>query len=323
MKLLARLFRRPPAPPPVRAPTQSERLASLQAAPVDVIASTALSDEDVNLRVAAVRVLADGTVLRGLAGLDEPPQGAGSRTPSTVRQAAQQRLAQLIDAGQVDLAAICSEPGGLSQSLNVAALCADASRLREVLARIDDPAELARLVVEGPSSRVRQAAAAGIEDPARLHELLPRVRGKDKSVYKLIKQKCDVLVAAQRQADEVARESVVVCESLERHGARAHDPLYAATLEALTKRWSALPAGMDPLLQERGQRALERCREVVATHEREMARQAAEQAAARDAARAADEARARARETPATGRRCAGGGRRTGTGRDHCGARSG
>ncbi len=296
MKLLARLFRKSPPPPPVRAPTQSERLASLQAAPVDVIASTALGDEDVSLRVAAVRALADGATLRGLAGLGDPPNDASMRTPPAVRQAALQRLARLIDAGQVDFAACCSGPGRLSQALNVAALCTDPARLREVLARIEDPAELARLVVDSPSSRVRQAAAAAIDDPARLHELLLQVRGKDKTVYKLIKQKCDALVAAQRQVDSVARETAAVCASLERHGTKAHDPLYAATLEALTTRWHALPAGTDTLLQERGLQALERCREVVAAHERERARLAAEQAAARDAARAAQEERERARE---------------------------
>ena len=296
MKLLARLFRKSPPPAPVRAPTQSERLASLQAAPVDVIASTALGDEDVNLRVAAVRVLADGAALRGLAGVDDPLHGTGTRTPPAVRQAALQRLAQLIDAGEIDFTTFCSEPAGLSQALNVAALCTDATRLHEVLARIDDPAELATLVVASPSSRVRQAAAALIDDPAQLHELLPRVRGKDKSVYKIIKQKCDALVAVQREADAAAREATAVCASLERHGARTHDPLYAATLEALTTRWDALPAGTDRQLQERGQQALERCREVIATHERELARLAAEQTAAREAAREAQAARERAHE---------------------------
>ncbi len=296
MKLLSRLFRKSPPPQPVRAPTQSERLASLRAAPVEVVASTALSDDDVTLRVAAVGVLADGATLRGLAGVDDARQGANTRTPPAVRQAAQQRLAQLIDAGEVDFAAFCSGPGGPSQALAVAALCSDATRLGEVLARIVDPIELARLVVESPSSRVRQAAAAAIDDPARLHDLLPRVRGRDKTVYKLIRQKCDALVAAQRKADDVARETAAVCASLERHGARTHDPLYAATLEALTTRWRELPAGTDPLLQERSQQALQRCLEVVAAHEREMARQAAGQAAARDAARAAHEARERARE---------------------------
>lgn len=171
---------------------------------------------------------------------------------ASVRQAAHQRLAQLFDEGA-----------------------------------IADPAVLATLALEGPSSRVRQAAASAIEEPAQLHELLPRVRGKDKSVYKIIRQKCDALIAEQRRAEEYAREVATLCTSLEEHGARAHDPVYEATLENLTARWNALAARPDAEFEQRGTRAIERCREVIAAHAQEVARQAAE----REAERAAREAR--------------------------------
>ncbi len=133
-------------------------------------------------------------------------------------------------------------------------------------------------MVDSPSSRVRQSAAAAIDDPAQLHELLPRLRGKDKTAYKLIRQKCDALLAAQRQAEQFARETAELCESLEQHGEKPHDPHYAASFERLTARWSALAPRPDALLEQRFQRAVERCREVMAAHEREVARQAAEPA---------------------------------------------
>jgi len=171
---------------------------------------------------------------------------------------------------------------------------AEQARLLQCIAdRTLDPAELSRLAVEGPTSRVRQAAAAVIDDPAQLHALLPRLRGKDKSVYKLIKQKCDALLAEQRRSDEVARESAALCELLEQHGAREHGPMYATTLAALTARWAALPASIDPQLHERGQQALERCGAVVTAQQREVARQAAELAARQAAERARREAQER------------------------------
>jgi len=173
----------------------------------------------------------------------------------------------------------------------VAALCKDPDRVGQVLARIEDPAVLAQLATDFPSSRVRQAAAAAIDDPAQLHELLPRVRGKDKSVYKLIKQKCDALHAEQRKAEEAAREVTELCASLERHSTRAHDSLYATTLETLAARWSALPARPDAQIKQRAEQALERCREVIAAHERDVARQAAARAAEREAEREARKAR--------------------------------
>ncbi len=178
---------------------------------------------------------------------------------------------------------------------------AEAARL---VAQIEQGAveaqELSRLAVEGPTSRVRLAAATAVVEPDQLHALLPRLRGKDKSVYKHVKQKCDALLAAQRNAEEVARESAALCEAFEKHSARAYEPLYAATLAGFSARWAALPDELEPQVRQRGQQALERCNEIVAAHQREVAAEAARQAAelasrqaARDAALAAAEQAAR------------------------------
>jgi hypothetical protein len=293
MKLFSHLFAKPPPPPP---PTPAERVASLQAAPAEVIETTALGSDDVSLRVGAIRLLPGGDTLQVLAGLADASPGVAPSTPPAVRRAAHERLAQLIDDGSIDFDAACGSPEYLSQSIAVAALCKDPDRLSRVLARIDDQAMLATLATDGPSSRVRQLAAAGIDDPAQLHDLLPRVRGKDKSVYKLIKHKCDALAAAKREAEEYAREVTELCASLERHGTRAHDPAYAATLEALTARWRALPARPDPQVEQHGEQALERCREVIAAHERDVADKAAARAAEREAEREAGERAREARE---------------------------
>ncbi|MCJ7453492.1 MAG: DUF349 domain-containing protein, partial [Steroidobacteraceae bacterium] len=262
----------------------------------ELIANTALGDEDTTLRVAAIRLLHDGDALRSLAGLDQEPGSAPAHAASAVRKAAHERLAQLIDEAAIDFNAFCSSHGHRPESMAVAALCRDAARLDQMLACIDDPAVLAKLVMEGPSVRVRQSAAAAIVDPGQLHELLPRVRGKDKAVYKIIRQKCDALLAEQRKAEEAVRESAELCESLEQHAARPHGPLYATTLETLTTRWRALSAHPDGGVEQRGEQAIERCREVIAAHDRELARQAAENEAERVAQQEAREARERALE---------------------------
>jgi len=289
MKPFSRLFRKAPPPPP---PTVPQRIASLQTAPTEVVVNTALGSDEASLRVGAIRLLPDGDALRVLAGLADPAQGVVAHPPPAVRQAAHERLAQLIDEGSIDFAALCSGREHWSESMTVAALCQDPDRLHQVLVRIDDPAVLARLAMEGASSRVRQSAAAAIVDPAQLHDLLPRVRGKDKTVYRLIKQKCDALIVDRRKAEESAREATALCASLEQHSARTHDPLYAATLEVLTARWRALPTHSDPQVEQRGEQGIERCRAVIAAHEQEVARQAAERAAER----AAREARERAQQ---------------------------
>jgi hypothetical protein len=285
MTSLSRLFGKPLPPPP----TVAERAGSLQAAPADVVLSTALGEAEEELRVAAIRLLPDGEPLRALAGLGAAAAGA---LPAAVLQAAQARLAQLIDAHAAEFASLPTGRELLEQTLSVAALCEAPEHLRAALGRVDDPAVLARLAVDGASSRLRQLAAAAIEDPAQLAELLRQVRGKDKSVYRLVKQKCDALTAVQRQAEDAARETEAVCAALERHGARSHDPLYGATLEVLAQRWQALAVRPEPELERRADLALARCHEVVATHQRQLEHQAAGQAAEQQAR----EARARAHD---------------------------
>ncbi len=160
--------------------------------------------------------------------------------------------------------------------------------LRVIASGAVDPAELARLAVDGPTTRVRQAAATAIDDPGLWHELLPRLRGKDKAVYKLIKGRTDALLARQREVEQAAQEAAALCASIEKHATRTHDALYGPTLSSLTARWQALPAIVDAEVARRSQEALQRCAGVITAHQTELARLAAE--------READEAQARAQE---------------------------
>jgi Domain of Unknown Function (DUF349) len=287
MSRLSRLFRPPPPPPP----TLAERIASLQTAPAEVIATTALGSDEERLRVAAIRLLPDGDAARLLAGVADQPDGVAMHIPPAARHAAQARLAQLIDEGSIDFAAFCGGRVHRPETLAVAALCSDPEHVRSALTRVGDPGVLAQIVVASPSSRLRQLAAAAIEDPVRLNDLLKQVRGRDKAVYRLVKQKCDAITAEHRKAEESARELSALCAALDRHAARAHDPLYAATLELLTARWLGLPSRPGPDIEQRGQQAIERCREVIAAHILEIARQAAERTAERAAEQAARDAR--------------------------------
>ncbi len=158
--------------------------------------------------------------------------------------------------------------------------------LRSIETGALDSAELVRLAVEGQTTRVRQAAAMSIHDPAVWPDLLQRLRGRDKAAYKLIKQRHDALLAEQRAVTTANSEAEALCASIEKHGTRSHDPLYAPTLVALTARWQELPEHVDAGIRQRGEAALERCREVVAAHERELERLAAERAADAEKARA-------------------------------------
>jgi Domain of Unknown Function (DUF349) len=251
-------------------------------------------DEDA-VRLAAIRTLPDGETLRGLAGLSTPA-GAPGAVSTELERAAQARVAELVESGSVDFTTLCTPFGNHTALLAVAAKCADPGRLAQALASIHDPAYIARLVIEGPSSRIRQLAAQGIQDREQLRQLLKQVLDKDKTVYKILKHKCDALNAKEKREAEVAGEITSLCASLELHAHRAYDAHYASTLEQLKARWSSLAGRPGADIELRVVEAVDRCHEVIAAHVRLAAQLAAQQEAERAAAQAAEDARERERQ---------------------------
>jgi hypothetical protein len=235
--------------------------------------STPVSAEPVAVSdSAAVRTLEDGETLRGLAGL-----GAASsrRAAADLERPAQERVAQLVDAGVIDFAALCTPGANVDVLIAVAARSSDPDHLPRVLEMIDDPQRISELVLKGSSSRIRQLAAQSVSDPAELRRLLREVRGKDKSVYKIIKQKCDALRAEELRPVQLRNEAIAACESLERHSHRVHDVIYEPTFRHFLDRWQALEPAAAPAVVERAARAIGRCRQIMAEHVEELARQSA------------------------------------------------
>jgi len=267
MELFSRFFRKPL---PSARPPQAPRAPDERVAP-------------------AIEQLPVGDELRRLAGLTGAVDSASAAVPAAVERAARARMAELIDEGAVDFAGFCAQAGNRPAMFAVAALCKDPKRLAEALASIDDPLQVALLVVDSPSSRLRQLAAQAVEDPAQLRRLLKQVRARDKGVYKILKQKCDALNAEDRKAAQIASEAGAVCASLERHSQRRYDALYTPAFEQLELRWRSLAAAPTATIEQRAAQAIDRCREVIAAHLRQAEQQAAERAAQQTAKRAAQE----------------------------------
>ncbi len=286
--VFTRFFRKAEPPPP---PSLEDRIAVLEAGSAELILSTALGGDDEALRAAAIHRLPDGEALRRLAGIPATAGGASTAVSPALERAAQARMAELIDAGSLDFAQFCAQAGHRPAMFAVAGLCKDPGRLPQALATVPDPTQVARLVVEGSSSRLRQLAAESIEDPAQLKQLLKQVRDKDKSVYKILKQKSDALNAAERKAAQITEEIAALCALLERHSRRTYDSFYASGFEQLYARWLSLSARPSPEAQLRAEEAIGRCREVIARQLQEAELRAAERAAQEAALRAAREAR--------------------------------
>ena len=276
---LSRLFGTAPENPPPPA----DPIATLDSAPPASLIATALGNGDEALRAAAIGKLTDGDSLRTLAGLRPD---AAAVAPPGLERIAQQRLAQLIDAGAVDFEALCVPSANVDALLAVAGQCSGPERLSRALASIDH-SQITRLVLDGPSSRIRQLAAQSVSDPAALRRLVKQLRGKDKSVYKIIREKCDALHAEEQRIEKSRSEAVAACESLERHSHRIHDAIYEPTFRHFHARWQGLAAQAAPEVQARASRAIARCEEIIAEHRGRLALEAAEasEQAAREAAR--------------------------------------
>ena len=274
-KHLARPLSRLLRPEADESPAAPDPAAALDSAPPHRRLASALEDGGTQ-RAAAAAKLMDGETLRTLAGFSaNPPNGVSAG----LRRAAQERLAQLVDAGSLELETLRTPPVNVAALLAVAGYCSDPGRLPRILASLDD-AERRAIVLGGPSSRIRQLAAQSVADPAELRQLLKQLlHGKDKNVYKIIREKCDALNAEEQTIEKARSDAVRACESLERHAHRIYEVIYEPTLRHFHTRWQGLEPHAAADIRERAARAIERCEQIIAEHHQSVAKEAAEAAA--------------------------------------------
>src|ERR1700679_2990973 len=166
-----------------------------------------------------------------------------------------------------------------------AVVAAQEERELEAAIVASDAATIGRLVIEGTSTKVRQQAAQAVDDPAQLRQLIKEVRGgNDKSVYKILTGKRDALLIQARQREQLDAEIAAASIALERHSHRPYDPLFTPTLEQHQVRWSAVAADAAPEVRLKAQEAIDRSREVIAHHLRQIAVEASRELAAANAA---------------------------------------
>lgn len=164
------------------------------------------------------------------------------------------------------------------------AAATEEASLQEAIAADDVPA-VARWVVAGSSTKVRQTAAQAIHDIDLLRQLIREVRGgNDKGVYKILTAKRDQLIEQGRKREQLQAEIAAASAALEVHSERACDTSYALTLHQLESRWLAVAAEADADQRSKVQQWIDRSRETIAEHSRQVAALAAAEEAAASAA---------------------------------------
>jgi Domain of Unknown Function (DUF349) len=166
----------------------------------------------------------------------------------------------------------------------VVAAAREEAALQEAIDR-NDAEVIARLVVSGTSTKIRQRAAQAVNDPERLRELIRDVRGgNDKTVYRILTSKRDAWLAEERKQVQLQEQINAASAALERHSHRPYDPLFSPTLDQLEIRWKTVAVSAEPERVERVRAAIDRSREVIAQHLRQIALEASRHLAAETAA---------------------------------------
>jgi len=186
---------------------------------------------------------------------------------SAAQQSAIDRLLMLLNSGEVVLG---SQLEAIVKELDTNALASLIEKTKNVelgLLALDGIKEEAILQLYATTlsvSRLRQVAAERLETESVLEAVLKESKGKDKSVYRIIKTKLNTIYDAHKQVENRDQQLDDLCKSAETLARKPIDPLYVATLEHMQKQWARVQSYANADIQQRFQRASDLCRQAVA-----------------------------------------------------------
>ena len=249
--------------------TLEQRLAELPTLSTEALTLIIEGDDPESLRIAAVAHLVDSLVLTALAVANDSLK---------LQQAAKIRIASLIDDGSIVVDEFSRRDMDSLVQLSIVGFCEKPDVLTQVLSTHTDEAFLYQVAIEGVPARLRELAAAKIEDANQLKQLLKDTRGKDKLVYKIVKDKCDQLRDQEKQTEQIQADIGDLCERLEAHSKRPFDKQFVGRATRMIAAWADLESASSEPLKSQSQLAIALCQQTIETHELELATVAATKA---------------------------------------------
>lgn len=254
-------------------PSLDEQIKALEDRPESELLALVQSDTQEALREAALNHLSYNQTLLNLS------LGDGN---GRLQQAARKRIGQLLEEEHLSLEELSK---AVSDEAQLLALSSYSSRAGQaVLEQINEPELLLELAINGASIQIRRAAAEKITTRPELEKLHKAAQGRDKTVYKLAKQRLEAFKAEDARRAEAEAQARLICDKLEQLLRSEQDPLFDAKLDKLQQDWIALPITVPEALTQRYQQALDQYRnkqteraelqaQLVAREEAEQARQ--------------------------------------------------
>ncbi len=97
-----------------------------------------------------------------------------------------------------------------------------------------------RMVTDGFTAKIRNAAAQHMTDEADISELVKLTKGKDKAVYRILHDKLETLNAQKKQQQEWHAKKEAVLDSMQKLAESSLEPMYEAKFKGLLEQWREL-----------------------------------------------------------------------------------
>ena len=235
-----------------------KKTTNLEVLSLDALVSVIKSNEDEQVRIAALKKINDRNILLSFAGITEQSSLAAS-----VQKAAKQQLVSLIDSGAITLSELQQSIPDKMSLLALLGLTANTDAFEEIFNTINDQTELAKFALDASTSKLRQAAAEKITDKQLLQKLLKESKTKDKTVFKIVKEKCDAFKEEDKRAADIVAAVTAAVQSLEQQSNRPYDAQFSAKVSYLIQQWELKKADATADLVARAQTAIEKCQATI------------------------------------------------------------
>lgn len=178
------------------------------------------------------------------------------------QQAQQQHLAQLLPNKNIsDLAAISND----NDLVNIATYTLDDELRLAAINKLGNEDIRLDIASNNPASKVRMAAAQGLEKSESLQKLMHIAQGKDKALYRFCKDHLATSKAAEDDAKLRQEKIATAISSAQQLGKGAYSPEYNGRLQLLKQNWAAF--NVEDLQQQQAfNTALVKCEDVLAGH---------------------------------------------------------
>jgi exonuclease SbcC len=178
------------------------------------------------------------------------------------QQAQQQYLAQLLPNQSInDLAPISSD----NELVCIATYTQDDAIRLGAINKIYDESIRLDIACNNPVSKVRLAAAQGIDNSEALNKLMQIAQGKDKALYRFCKEKLSASKAIEDDAKLLQQKIISNISNAEQLAKSAYSPEYNGRLQLLKQNWAAL-SQQDLQQQQTFNTALVKCEDTLAAH---------------------------------------------------------